>query len=54
MATLAVDMVAPVAEYLRSIGVEAAVQTVPSGFAVATVSDPDGNTITLAGSGEED
>ena len=53
LATLVVDTVAPVVEHLTSVGIEAEVQTVSSGFAVASVSDPDGNTITFAGSRKE-
>src|SRR5690349_11604311 len=41
LATLVVDTVAPVAEHLAGIGVQAEVQTVSSSFAVASVSDPD-------------
>lgn len=48
--TLVVGTVAPVAAHLESAGVDADVQTVSSGFSVATVRDPDGNTITFAGS----
>lgn len=53
VATLVVDTVAPVIEHLASIGIDADVQTVSSGFAVATVNDPDGNAITFAGSRNE-
>ncbi len=53
-ATVIVDTVAPVTQHLTSIGIDAEVQTVSSGFAVATVQDPDGNTVTFAGSRTED
>ena len=52
-ATLVVDTVTPVAEHLTSIGIDTEMQTVSSGFAIASVCDPDGNTITFAGSREE-
>lgn len=52
-ATLVVGTVRPVAEHLMSIGVDTEMQTVSSGFAVASVWDPDGNMITFAGSREE-
>jgi hypothetical protein len=52
-ATLVVDTVAPVTEHVSSIGTDAEVQTVSSGFAVAVVRDPDGNTLTFAGSRQE-
>ncbi len=53
VATLVVDTVTPVTEHLTSIGVETDMQTVSSGIAIASVSDPNGNTITFAGSREE-
>jgi glyoxylase I family protein len=53
VATLVVQTVAPVADHLEAIGISAEVQTVSSGFAVATVRDPDGNTLTFAGSRQE-
>jgi hypothetical protein len=52
-ATLVVDTVTPVTEHLTSVGIDAETQTVSSGFAVATVRDPDGNTLTFAGSRKE-
>jgi hypothetical protein len=52
-ATLVVDTVTPVTEHLTSIGIDAEMQTVSSGFATASVSDPDGNTLTFAGSRKE-
>ena len=53
VATLVVDTVTPVTEHLTSIGIETEMQTVSSGFAIASVSDPNGNTITVAGSRKE-
>ncbi len=53
VASLVVDTVAPVVEHLASIGITAEMQTVSSGFAVATVNDPDGNEITFVGSRSE-
>jgi len=53
VATLVVDTVAPVVDHLDGIGVETDVRTVSSGSAVASVRDPDGNTLTFAGSREE-
>src|SRR6266508_4409243 len=52
-ATLVVRTVTPVADHLASIGIDTEVQTVSSGFAIASVRDPDGNTLTFAGSREE-
>ena len=52
-ATLAVDTVAPVVDHLTGVGIHAEVQTVSSGFAVAAEQDPDGNTLTFAGTREE-
>lgn len=53
LVTLVVDTVAPVVEHLVSIGSEAEVQVVSSGFSVASLTDPDGNTVTFAGSRTE-
>jgi catechol 2,3-dioxygenase-like lactoylglutathione lyase family enzyme len=52
-ATLVVQTVAPVTEHLATIGIDSDMQTVSSGFAIASVHDPDGNTLIFAGSREE-
>lgn len=52
-ATLVVDTVTPVAEHLTSIGIDTELRTVSSGFAIASLVDPDGNTLTFAGSRQE-
>lgn len=52
--TFIVDTVTPTTDHLRSIGIDTEMQTVSSGFAVASVRDPDGNTLTFAGSRYEE
>lgn len=48
--TLVVDTVTPAADHLMSIGIDTEMQTVASGFSIASVRDPDGNTLVFAGS----